>query len=449
MLNYLGYPNHGGLFDGLVEHHLIPEEPAISETDLQTLAEYFQIYSAPEDEHRALNQRDHPPLSQFKMFGIRSGIPSGSTVTMVHFDDERDQYFFGWGNKSKLRLHDINGKLLMEIPMKSEPIHLETTQTGFQVTGIGHFLLQANLGHVLEVETEGGKLLRSKTLIENQTRMTQALRTDLNNDQITDLVLVGFGDGLEGEVSVRWGDSSGSYAEKTVLIDYSGGLNAAVHDFNADGLKDVVLLTSQRQQELLIFINEGERAFEQNTILKRFAGFGFNHLALEDFNDDDQVDILLCNGNNTEIDFAPIKPYHGIQILENQGGLSFTKKFEFPLYGATKSVTADFDLDGDLDIATIAFYPDWAAKLPTTFVYLENRGSYDFQPSTVEQADWGRWISMASGDIDNDGYPDLLLGGAYYPIGVGPNDSATYRRLTQNKPAIVLLKNVGNSPAGQ
>ena len=78
--------------------------------------------------------------------------------------------------------------------------------------------------------------------------------------------------------------------------------------------------------------------------------------------------------------------------------------------GCYKAVARDFDGDGDLDIAAISFFADYANHPEEGFVYLENMGDLSFEPYSLPEAQQGRWLTMDAGDIDGDGKTDLLLG---------------------------------------
>lgn len=70
----------------------------------------------------------------------------------------------------------------------------------------------------------------------------------------------------------------------------------------------------------------------------------------------------------------------------------------------------DFDGDGDLDIAAIAFFADYAHQPEESFVYLENKDNFEFTPYTLPEAELGRWLTMDAADLDGDGRTDILLG---------------------------------------
>ena len=103
----------------------------------------------------------------------------------------------------------------------------------------------------------------------------------------------------------------------------------------------------------------------------------------------------------------------------------------------------DFDLDGDLDIAAISYFPDYPAPAgpEESFVYLENRGNFDFKASTVPEHADGRWITMDAGDLDGDGDADIVLGSLVLgPPGI-PIPTTIRERWKSNAPAVLFLEN--------
>ncbi len=77
---------------------------------------------------------------------------------------------------------------------------------------------------------------------------------------------------------------------------------------------DLLILTAQQHQELLLFTQQVDGDFERSVLIKQGAGYGYNGFELVDWNQDERVDLLMVNGNNMEIRNAPIKNYHGIRI---------------------------------------------------------------------------------------------------------------------------------------
>jgi hypothetical protein len=152
------------------------------------------------------------------------------------------------------------------------------------------------------------------------------------------------------------------------------------------------------------------------------------------------MDLLVVNGNNMEIKNAPLKPYHGIRVLfQKEEVLEFEERHFYPMHGAIKAIAEDFDLDGDLDMAAIAFYPDWSLDNPRTFVCLENKGAQRLQPSVPAKGHWGSWMTMDAGDFNLDGFPDILLGGAYVKHGVHSEYQEAYQKLPH--PSLMVMEN--------
>ena len=117
------------------------------------------------------------------------------------------------------------------------------------------------------------------------------------------------------------------------------------------------------------------------------------HLSLVDF-DGDGISIY-SQPTATNADYALLlKPYHGVRLYLNDGRNRFAEAYFLPLNGAYKAQAADFDGDGDFDIAAIGFFADYAGAPAEAFVYLRNEGGMQFAPSTFDEVLAGRWLTM-------------------------------------------------------
>src|SRR5690606_7501224 len=87
----------------------------------------------------------------------------------------------------------------------------------------------------------------------------------------------------------------------------------------------------------------------------------------------------------------------------------------YPMEGCSKAIALDFDQDGDLDIAAIAFFND-SANPEKSFNYLENTGDGLFIGHFLPEAASGKWLVMEAGDFDQDGYTDLFLGSYFHNL---------------------------------
>src|SRR5690606_36326130 len=97
-------------------------------------------------------------------------------------------------------------------------------------------------------------------------------------------------------------------------------------------------------------------------------------------------------------------------------------------------------LDGDLDIASICFFPDYVDHPQESFIYLENTGHLQFIPQSFPQACKGRWMVMDAGDLEQDGELDSALGSFVYFTPMG-DTTGLGQRWMEEGPSVILLEN--------
>ncbi|MCC6491951.1 MAG: VCBS repeat-containing protein [Pirellulales bacterium] len=168
---------------------------------------------------------------------------------------------------------------------------------------------------------------------------------------------------------------------------------------------------------------------------------GYNAFQWIDFDGDGRKDIIAVAGNNMEMLDPPLKPLHGVYIYLQTGPMEFSQAHFLRMDGATKALVADYDRDGDGDVAAISAYPDWRAREPAAFVLFANEGGGKFSPATIAPEYSGQPITLDAGDLDGDGDVDLVLGGASWaPALDEPLLTRASRRIAR-APAVVLLRN--------
>jgi hypothetical protein len=244
-------------------------------------------------------------------------------------------------------------------------------------------------------------------LFDSLARPVQLLHADLNGDGRLDYLICEFGN-LNG--ALVWMENRGdSGFVRHLLRAVPGAIRACIQDHGKNGLPDIWVLFAQGDEGIFLFTNKGNGNFDMREILPFPPVFGSSYFELADFNHDGFPDILYTCGDNA--DYSPVlKPYHGVYIYMNDGRNNFTLRYFYPINGCYKAIARDFDGDGDLDIAAIAFFADYQHQPEEGFVYFENKGDFNFQPYSLPEAKLGRWLTLQAADIDGDGKTDLILG---------------------------------------
>ncbi|WP_343672744.1 FG-GAP-like repeat-containing protein [Chitinophaga sp.] len=221
-----------------------------------------------------------------------------------------------------------------------------------------------------------------------------------------DYVTLGFGHKYGGLYLVN-------EENRKTIRDVPGAIHAETGDFNNDGYPDLVVLFAYDDEGIWLFLNDRKGGFTSENILRFPPVYGSTSFQLADMNRDGKLDIIYTAGDNGDYSMI-LKPYHGVYVFLNKGAFKFDvdkPDFFYHINGCTKVIAADFDQDGDLDLATIAFFADLKNNPAEKFVFLEQKKPLSFEPHAVMGlASRGRWICMAAGDYDKDGDVDLVLG---------------------------------------
>ena len=367
--------------------------------------------------------------------------PAQGVTTMVTIDSKRRRVVLGDAFTSSLVILDAGGRTQKTLAALGIPVDLAIRGADYIATLIGVLsTTNARLGSIVRIPAAAPHAHSGATpevLVRNLFRPTASTFADLNGDGLDEIVSSQFGN-HRGQVSVF--ERKAHTWEEHILRVQPGAIRSEVADLNHDGRPDIVTVFAQADESVHVFMNEGNLVFRDETVIRNISSFGSSHLQLVDMNGDGALDVVLANGDDGDLPVHTLKPFHGIRIYTNDGHARFTESFFYPMYGAYKSVAGDFDGDGKPDLAAIAFFPDWDAVKPESFVLLHQGESMQFTPMRVRGLPEGRWGCMDVGDIDGDGDLDVVLGGMYDRVGV-PNDTV-WNRISKG-PLAVVLRNQG------
>ncbi len=439
--------NVTGRREVLLRENVLPSAPLLSESEWEVLR-YYYVDTAPID---PLPQTGKPSLAwelpQFRLTESNYS-PEVAVTTLVRIREARSEVYIGDSGENTLAVLDGDGFLKSDprrFGLAMSPVDIEFVDDVAYIGSIGDLMANAasaakpahitTLG-LVEQSIEGGAI---SVLINDLYRMADMEIVDLNGDGAMDFVVCGFGV-LVGSVSWFESQADGSY-EEHVIVSRPGAVKVESHDFNGDGFLDLAVLLSDAREGFYILINDGTNEFQSHTVFETHAAYGHTFFELEDFDNDGLMDLLVVNGDNVDSDtYNTPKNYQGLRIYLNRGDLRFDEAYFYPMYGAFGAQAADFDNDGDLDIAAISFYPDFSSEQRESFTYLQNDGGLNFSAYTSPELMGGRWMTMDVGDIDGDSDIDVVLGGGYIPVGMFAYMDM-YEEFTQTGPPVLLLKN--------
>ncbi|WP_080238762.1 FG-GAP repeat domain-containing protein [Spirosoma rigui] len=417
--------------------NVLPETPMMHPSDWEKIVAFYTA-QAPD---KPLPQPAHVPLTTgLPLFRPTSPTPTiDGFVTLLTYDSLTNRIWAGDGRSNNYAL-DKTLHRVDSIRLSSPATDRHTNADGSaDWLTVGMLNPNDKLSGMWSHQAQTGQT--PKPQINQLERPVQASPVDLNRDGRPDLVVCQFGHytgKLTWHERLAKPDASGSLYREHVLEALPGARLSIVHDMDKDGWPDIVALLTQGDEQVVVYHNLRNGTFRKLPVLRFPPVYGSSYLELTDMNRDGIPDLVYTNGDNA--DYSPVlKAYHGVRVFLNDGTFHFNQAWFYPLHGASQTVTRDFDQDGDLDIAAIAHFPDFSERPYAGFVYFENTGKMTFTPRTFPEANRGRWLRMTSGDIDQDGDEDLILGSFFKPT------SADHADLMNNwrKPGagLMLLEN--------
>ncbi|MBC8769030.1 VCBS repeat-containing protein [Arenibacter sp. BSSL-BM3] len=444
---YKGNVRPDSLFDNgrsgevVKQANIFPEKPLLAKEDWVKIVDYY-LSNSPDT--ILPPKRANKIKMSLKHFTYResaySHIPALTSMVKILPENRGVVFADSKRNINSLTFLTPNLEKDFVLGLKTAPTHYYEKSDTIYLTTAGKNIFPNDVsdGSLLKIFTKGiGEPYTSKEVIPNLQRPVNMAYGDLNNDGREDIVACEYGN--ETGKLVWYQNLGGDKYTMRPLDNRPGAIKAVIKDINGDGFSDIFVLMAQGDEGIFYYQNQGNGSFSTRRLLSFLPLNGSQYMELVDFNNDGFDDILYVCGDNA--DKTPIlKDYHGVYIFLNDGNLNFKQSYFYQLNGAYKAIPTDYDLDGDVDIAAISFFPDYASSPEESFVYLENKGNLSFEDYSFPESTRGRWIVMDAEDMDGDGDIDLALGSFVYFLPLGDTTGLGQKWLA-NGPSIVVLEN--------
>ena len=198
-----------------------------------------------------------------------------------------------------------------------------------------------------------------------------------------------------------------------LLQELSGPINAEIADVDGDGDLDIVTLVSQEWEEIYAFVNDGRGGFTPARIFGASnEDFGSSWISLADLDADGDLDVVYSNGDAFDYAATAGRSWNGAAVAREHGRLAFTYHRIADIAGASSPQAADLDGDGDLDIAVVSAYNNWARPGGAEPGLARERRARPLHAARCRQlADPSG--HAGGGDLTGDGRPDLVTGGMH------------------------------------
>jgi len=409
---------------------ILPNQPLVSEEEWRAIVNYYERKAPVE---LSINdERIIDSLTLFEISMFKNNLEALPLVTLIKVDTFNKRIIFGTRNST---LNILNNQLEVETSyaLSSPASHVEVENPNEMIlTLMG--IMDPNdrpLGKVIS-STPDGK--QQKIVIDSLQRPVYFEKADFNGDGFEDYVICAFGN-YTGALLVYESKGQSGYL-KHIVSSLPGSRKTIVKDFNKDGRPDILSMLTQGDEQITLFTNEGNFDFSEKVLLRFPPVYGSSYFEIADFNQDGLFDILYTNGDNSDLSLI-LKPYHGIRIFTQNINGTFKETWFSQMHGASQAIPCDFDKDGDLDIAAISFFSDFAKHPDESFLYFENINQ-TFKPFKLKEGASGRWVVMEVSDIEGDGDQDILLGALDFKSKV---PTTLLQQWSQEQISLLILKN--------
>jgi hypothetical protein len=226
---------------------------------------------------------------------------------------------------------------------------------------------------------------------------------------------------IYGVISILFNDGYNNFGNRTMIVRQGSGIpydpegRFAPHitssDFDSDG--DLDFLVGDNSGKVELYLNNGSGNFTSAGVIYDWGLCSWG-VTSADYDNDGDMDFLVAAALNSTPDWGYVYlkrnqflESNGTTIFEPGSGEILTDIYNVP--GTESLVSLDYEENGKMDFVAGNFFE--------LFLYLNKPGGYDsfklcrIPMNSDDQPEDLTFGSLASGDFDNDGYDDFVVGG--------------------------------------
>lgn len=178
-------------------------------------------------------------------------------------------------------------------------------------------------------------------------------------------------------------------------------VSVATGDFNNDGHMDYVIANGLTS-DLWIYLGRGDGTFELPKIIPLTRGESPIYLVAADLRGNGKLDLVVA-----EFDTSTV----GVLLGKGDGTFDFEKTYTLPQPPSALAID-DFNHDGKLDIAAVLYTVNNVAPVAYFATLLgDGTGTFGTPEITYNQGFDSTVMNISSGDVNNDGFPDVVIAG--------------------------------------
>ncbi|MHC4414557.1 MAG: FG-GAP-like repeat-containing protein [Planctomycetota bacterium] len=221
---------------------------------------------------------------------------------------------------------------------------------------------------------------------------------DLNEDGFVDLVLAARNN--EGRAIIMWGQANGTFGPP-VDLDVGDQTNwAVIRDLNGDGDLDLAISHRSGLGRVSVMLGHGDGTFDPpvDTLAGRYPTL----ILAGDFDGDEDLDLVTFNWGS-----------YDVSVLQNGGDGSFGVAHTVPMNQTMSpaafpvwAASGDLDGDSDLDLVVGSIYGDDYVS-----IFFNNGDATFANPRQRVVADGGVLGAVTTADFDGDGDVDVAVKG--------------------------------------